>query len=229
MNVQPPKCKIHAASSSVLLPGNVVGKPSSTVRSDAAREAYAASLLASRGASKVYLGDDALRMIWPSGRKPSKALDCDVIATFESGSARLGEGKGAKDVYHAIEQFGFVAEELFRTSRISVTHGLIVVPPNLPFAYFDGTSWTHSDPAERSTFRDRLAVIAAQDPAPSAAYCFLLEENFRSDAQVPACAFIPTSNRYYLYTFARTGKWSAPRPMVFGPATASIEIVLAAS
>lgn len=229
MNVQPPKCKVHAALLNRPLPPNVIGQPTSKAAGDAARETYAASLLLSRGASNVNLGDAALRMLWPNGQKPSSALDCDVIATFSDGSTALGEGKGAKDVYHAIDQFTFVANELNQKARIplKLTYGVIVVPPNLPFAYFDGTRWTHSDPSQRETFRERLAAIAEQEPPPSAAYCFLMEEKFRSAAQVPA--FIPTSDRYHLYTFARTGQWSAPRPLVFGPTAARVEIVLAMS
>jgi hypothetical protein len=185
----------------------------------------AATILAERGAKKIYVGKAVRELVWPSGHKPPGAEDCDVIATFRNGCI-VAEGKGATNVYKAIQQLDFMARLLER-KHIPVISGLIVVPPNLPFAFFDGESWTHRDAVERQKFAERLKGLSKMEPPANKSYCYLLEEGFRSNEQVPACGFVPSADRYTLYTHAWRGRWSAPRPFVIGPSPAKVTVELA--
>ncbi|MGB1252491.1 MAG: DUF4157 domain-containing protein, partial [Candidatus Promineifilaceae bacterium] len=87
----------------------IEGQPEATNHVDAAREAYAAELAATRtNVDKVYMGEKADEFINGS---LGEALSCDVVAVTKKGQYVLSEAKG-KNIDHGLEQLAQSATQL---------------------------------------------------------------------------------------------------------------------
>jgi hypothetical protein len=110
------------------------GQPASTIvnKSDAAREAYAAKVMAERtNIVKVLLGDKAKELIVLAEPNPTNNRDVDVIGITRDGHYYLADGKG-KNVEDALDQLKKVMEKL---GIPNVVHLELIVPSTIRKGY----------------------------------------------------------------------------------------------
>jgi hypothetical protein len=214
---------------------SITGAPEANVASDAFREAYAALLLARLGATKVWLGEEARKLLYPpNGNKSKGEPDCDVVALV-SGPSRsgfiVGDGKG-KGLHRALTvQLPRAAELLQKTYRTDVIGGLIVgkLPAYLYSAGDDpdgipcgSCRWLHS-------LGDRLVLgrlkegLAGLMPPLNPQMYYLLDTELYDDANLPLWA-VSKSAPHILYTHAPGGKRGPLRKFTLPATEANVEL-----